>query len=385
MRRRIFAVLLGVVLATAGLLYGLSVRRARLVGRDFQPTFAFQGDSSHLTRTQVVATLDAPMEKGKNVIWSASFQAAWKKLQRDVARGPVELEGAGGAVDALNQSEDRARDAPPGSLYTAAGWENKGILDQIDREVKQAFPDSEPPTFPGIVHGSFVAYSRLEARLRFGLPYFQSKKPLAFTAGDGSRANVSSFGVREEDDYAYRRLREQPRVLYSNLLGMGRRDDSEPPPPPEFAVDLDSQSAPSQIIVAMVAPGRTLAETLATVEERMHSDIASPRRDGIGINDVLLVPDIVWRLTHHFGELEGKTFRNPSLKGQRMDVAQEDLVFRLDRSGAEVRAESKNYCLPVPTHYVFNRPFLVLMRKRGETRPYFVMWVDNAELLTPMK
>ena len=29
----------------------------------------------------------------------------------------------------------------------------------------------------------------------------------------------------------------------------------------------------------------------------------------------------------------------------------------------------------------FDGPFLILMRKRGSTRPYFAMWVDSAALL----
>jgi hypothetical protein len=35
-------------------------------------------------------------------------------------------------------------------------------------------------------------------------------------------------------------------------------------------------------------------------------------------------------------------------------------------------------------YYVFDRPFLIYLKKRGATRPYFAMWVDNAELLRRM-
>jgi hypothetical protein len=107
-------------------------------------------------------------------------------------------------------------------------------------------------------------------------------------------------------------------------------------------------------------------------------------RDGLGSRDVLLVPDIFWRISHHFSELEGRRIQNAALKGQRLDVAQQDLVFRLDRGGAELRVESKMYAKPVPTAYVFDRPFLIYLKKRGAARPYFVMWVDSAELLRPM-
>ncbi len=32
-------------------------------------------------------------------------------------------------------------------------------------------------------------------------------------------------------------------------------------------------------------------------------------------------------------------------------------------------------------NFIFDRPFLIVVKKRGAERPFFVMWVDNAELL----
>ncbi len=67
----------------------------------------------------------------------------------------------------------------------------------------------------------------------------------------------------------------------------------------------------------------------------------SEHPEGIGSSDSLTVPDIRVLASHHFSELEGKVFDNPKLKGRRLDVAQEDIMFRLDKSGAELKAESK--------------------------------------------
>ena len=36
---------------------------------------------------------------------------------------------------------------------------------------------------------------------------------------------------------------------------------------------------------------------------------------------------------------------------------------------------------PGASYFFFNRPFLVILQKRNGKRPFFVMWVDNAELL----
>jgi hypothetical protein len=378
MERRKPRVLLLLALLAVSLAYGLY---ARTSGRPAPPSFS--GESSALKRTQVVATLDAPVTKGRNVIWCASFQVAWKKLEQ-LAGGPVKLKGAGATAEALNRAADPTKDAPAGSLYAASGFVDKGILTQIARDVKRLFPGSAPPTFPGIIADSFVAYSRLEARAKFTIPYFQSTKPLAFTSADGTKANVSSFGLREEDKDAYPDLHAQPRLLYSNARELMQSQRPVSAGPSEFIIDLDGQSQPSQIVLAMVEPGATLADTLATVEKKI-SGYHGAGDPAIGTTDILLVPEVVWSLTHHFSELEGKRTQNPALRGLPMDVAQEDMAFRLDRYGAELRAEAKMYAQSMTRRYVFDHPFLIIMRTRGATRPYFVMWVDNAELLTKMR
>jgi len=57
------------------------------------------------------------------------------------------------------------------------------------------------------------------------------------------------------------------------------------------------------------------------------------------------------------------------------------IEFKLDRSGAELEAESKMECYPAPVHYDFDSPFLLYMKKRDALYPFLVIWVDNPELL----
>ena len=87
---------------------------------------------------------------------------------------------------------------------------------------------------------------------------------------------------------------------------------------------------------------------------------------------------------HHFQELEGsdKQFLNPSLQGLYLDTALQTIQFGLDRSRAELSSESQIIVKSAPAAFLhFNRPFLVLIKKRDAEQPFFVMWVDNAELL----
>jgi hypothetical protein len=330
--------------------------------------------SKDLTSTQIIPTLDFPIAKGENVIWCASFLSAWKALEKDIAGEPIALEGNPELASILGKAADPTSLIPSGSLYVAAGWNNKGITDKIAKDLKKLFPTKRAPSFPNIREDSFVAYSYLEANVKFTIPYFQSVKPLVFTSSDGVKTKIKSFGIRPEDDYAYYKLRKQLKILFRK--GDPYSDGGKY----EFAIDLCSDSSPSEIIVALIDKKPTLAETLDQFEKYCDKQAKSVDPE-MGPNDVLLVPDIFFEIAHHYSKIEKKAFENKSLKGQQLDIARQDILFRLDRSGAELKSEAKVYCEPVPTYFQLDRPFLVIMRKRGVRSPYFVMWVDNAELL----
>jgi hypothetical protein len=59
------------------------------------------------------------------------------------------------------------------------------------------------------------------------------------------------------------------------------------------------------------------------------------------------------------------------------------LRFKLDRFGASVRSEADFMCAAKvqPKRFIFDGPFLAVMKKRGAQHPFLVMWLENAELL----
>jgi len=332
----------------------------------------FNGRSQELKQTRVVPTLYSPMKNDHNMVWCASFLSAWKSMQASIAEEPVQIEDADEHCMPLNESDDPENSLPPGALYAAAGWVQKGIVETIRETVKKMFPNKEPPLFPGISDNSLLAYAYLEANVSFKLPYFQNREPLTFSGSNGSKMEINSFGIRAKDDFAYYGLRNQPAILFTR-----RNAEYELQ---EFVVDLCRNSEPSQIILACIEPQKTLMDTISNVQQKIEE---SENHEGLEANDVLLVPDLFWQLEHDFDEFEGRSFKNKILQGQRLDVARQDILFRLDRSGAELKSEAKQYSLPIPTHFLFDRPFLIYMKKRDVKIPYFAMWVSNGELLTP--
>jgi hypothetical protein len=134
----------------------------------------------------------------------------------------------------------------------------------------------------------------------------------------------------------------------------------------------------------MVEPKGSLTETLEHVRLRVDEfkkDIGRERESNLSRVDDLKVPEMLWRIDHHFSELIGRTVANANPPMPIVEAMQ-TLEFRLDRSGAVLNAQARFAVTALPREFIFDRPFLVYMQKRGAEHPFFVMWVDNAELLT---
>ena len=98
---------------------------------------------------------------------------------------------------------------------------------------------------------------------------------------------------------------------------------------------------------------------------------------------------MLYKLTHHFAELEGRALGNqPWLdEGYFIRKAIQMTDFTLGRTGVVLKSDTQIVVpplgqLPEPRRFEFNRPFLIYVKKRGPAAsPFFVMWVDNAELM----
>ena len=324
---------------------------------------------------QIVATLDEPIQPGKNVIWCATFQAAWKKFQLEALGEVPRVEGAPSVCDRLNKAPDPTPDLPKESYYVTAEICRPGTFDRIRADMKRLFPDAPAPDFAGAVD-DYVLYCYLSAHVPFTLAYFPHEEPLGFRSSSGQITPVRAFGISRQHGEEYRKLHGQVGILYassgSETPGSGKAE--------EFVVDLCLTSQPNQVIVACVKPGNTLEETFVSVEQRIAS--ANPDDYYFSPGCELAVPEMLWRVVHRYTDLETKQFLNTNLPNLPVLKAQQTIEFRLDRFGAEVKSEAM--LVPAaapPSNLICDRPFLLYIRKRGAKCPFLAIWVDNAEVL----
>lgn len=325
------------------------------------PPLAFSGDSLSAEKTIVVATLDSPAPKGKNVIWCVTFQACWDELKTVV--GPIDVPGARDMVRRLNEAPLNADDLPDG-YYAAAGLVKDGIVKKIKSEMAARFPNVKP-RLPSVGNDETmaVAYAYLSSEVKFRTAYFDREGGDDFTDSAGNRTRISSFGLyKNRESSVNATLARQIEILYS---------DKKQSPSQEFVLDLDKNSQPAQLILACVEPKESLAATWQEVQRKMRDWNPGKDEREFGDHDSLVVPNLNYKIQHSFKKLETSGLLKTS----------QAIEFRLDRSGAGLVSEAYIAWMCAGRSFSFTRPFLIVLRKRGSTEPYFVMWVDNAELL----
>lgn len=336
----------------------------------------------------MVATLDCPLPEHKNAIWCSTFQMAWDRFKQDIIGEPVQVIGAEELANRLNSAQFPAGAIEERSYYATAGFVAKGIIEQIQREMSRRFPSEPVPVFddryrtlPDVV----VAYAYLSVDVGFAYPYYTREAVFNFEDSSGTRTGVTTFCAQNEiKGENHQQIRDQVEILYY--------DSSETPRTVEFAVDLCKHTKPYRVVLARVPRGNALGETAQVLQKKIAEfrndpdyEVLRKLRD----IDTLIVPDVLYNLTHRFDELLNKDFGNARWQGYYFFEAMQQIDFTLSRTGVILKSEARLGAtsgirggLEEARHLHFDRPFLICVKKRdADASPFFLMWVDNAELL----
>ena len=347
-----------------------------------EPPLAYAGSSEGLRATVVVPTLDTTIDPARNAIWCASFQLAWNALKAETNTPVLPIQNAEEVSMRLDASPLTQADLPPDSALAIAGRTQEGVMEDIATQMQAQFPGfpTEEWHIPVEPEDVYVAFAALVVNTRFAAPYHQHTDPLEFLTGDGGSGGVRAFGIRPKDANRDLELRKQVAVLleeyaegrdYGELTG--------------FALDL-SVGQEVQVLVAMIPPEARLADFLESLDRKMAEYAARESFEYTRTfqqTDSFLVPEMNWRISHRFHELEGpdKPFLAGDATGMWIRIASQSIALTFDRHGARLRSSAAMMVLSISRHYHANRPFLLVLRERSASQPFFVMWVANGELL----
>jgi len=331
--------------------------------------------SDQLRATVITPHLEAPIEPGRSVLWCATFQLVWNEVCSLVGED-IHFDAEPQMVAVLNRKSATKADLDEASYVALAGFVRDGIYGQIPKALERKFKGAARPHLlpnPAVAPRpqDIVAYAYLFKNLEFPTRFERLDEPLDF---GGKR--VDCFGIGREYKPDHHLLYPQVRILYYEG-------------PDDFAVELRTKSVGDCVILAKHRPGATLLDTVAATEQQAAA--SEPIQAVTG--DVLIVPKFNFDLMRSYNELIGRSLvvKNPAVaKDLVLLAAIQNIRFQMDEKGVRLRSESHMQfgcaapALPQPEHVmIFDKPFLVVLKREGANAPYFALWVDNSELLVP--
>jgi hypothetical protein len=300
---------------------------------------------SELEKTEFIPTLEHKISADKNAVYCATLLFAWDEIRKQL-NAPLTISKENADLAMLNQS---------------TSFENVLMSDEY--------------TVSGEVEGDII---KAKAEFSKSLP-FEFKLQSFVNKLDFDGTKVFSFGVDGYDSYGQLNL---VKIVYY-------KNDNN------FVIKLLPKDKAHEIILFMSEERfRTIAEMTTEIEKL--AEIGSAERKNESINwkyyyndeDVVIIPKFNFNIETNYNTIEGNRFI-ANTQVVQVEKAWQRTAFVLDEKGAEIESEAETEEVieelgletPKPKKMVFDKPFLILMKRTDSKNPYFGLWVANAELM----
>jgi len=300
----------------------------------------------NLKQTDFVTTLENPISENKNIIYAPAFLYAWDKIKQEFKYSIIADTSNSLDFKLLNESTSHHSSLTDGE-YTASAE---------------------------IVDGAIIARAFFNKTLPFETKLQALDNPIHF-----DNAKVSAFGMNYFNEDAIKIVQ----VLYYN-------DDNN------FILKLKPKDKQHEIILVK---GLGKYQTLKDAIKQTDHLIAKGKNEitytklfwkyEIVHEDEFSIPIIKFNIETRYKNLEGQSFKTSDKKKHSFEEAYQRTGFILNENGAVVESEvltttDSTSAAPVahPKKMIFDKPFLIIVKRTDKTNPYFVMKVANAELLT---
>lgn len=303
---------------------------------------------SEFENTQFIPTLEHKISNDKNSVYCATLLFAWDEIRKQI-NSPLTISDNYSDLKMLDNSTSF-----------------KNVLKSDEYKVS------------GEVDGDLIkARAEFNKSLPFELKLQSFTNKLTF---DGQK--VSSFGVNGYDSY------EQLKIV--NIIYY--KNDNN------FIIKLLPKDKEHEIILFKTDQTfNSIAEMTSEIEKLTEIGKTEKKNEKISWKyyyneeDIVVIPKYNFNIETNYNTLEGNKFNANNQKFQ-IERAWQRTAFILDESGAEIESEAEievateemeeEYEKPKPKKMVFDKAFLILLKRTDAKNPYFGLWTTNTELMT---
>lgn len=296
-----------------------------------------------------------------NFVWGGAMNLAWNDLCQSILKEPLQLNSkdpiAQQLVANFNKPVFTTNDIDKQSYYVKSGY-GKKTINTINKEVKQQFPNKSfaPVSIPNFRDNDIISYAYFMKEVSY---------PLAFKNQKGKFKDQDVAGF-----FAQQSTKKNISILYYDN-------------PNKFILQLKVKEQNEDLILAKGFDMNTPIDFISFYQSLQ--DKPTKLMD----EDRFWMPKIDLDMQRNYTELTGKALSNAGFKDYVLSVMQEKIKFKLDETGAKVENEavigvqaiSARVSLNEPKSLILDQPFWVMMKQKNSTQPYFLLGVNNANIL----
>lgn len=331
----------GKVIITA-LIFYFSILSCKTEDRNFEEA----KDLSEFTKTEFLPTLENNISDNKNAVYCATLPFAWNEILQETGK-PTNINKNYNDLILLNNS--------------------KSYFDVLNKDEYESSIEIEDETIKANVF--------FKKSLPFEFKLNSYDKKLIF-----DKTPVKSFGLSGYDEFE---MINSVKIIYY-------KDDEN------FIIKLLPKDENHEIILFKTKEKFTYISEMNQEIEKL-TDLADIQKQNNKLywkfqfreEDKLIIPKINFNIKTNFPKLEGNLFSGFERQYKIESIIQRT-AFILDESGAEIESKVE-FALeafeeaienqPKPKNMVFNKPFLLLLKRTDSKNPYFALWNSNAELM----
>jgi len=296
-----------------------------------------------------------------NYVWGGAMNLAWNELNENILKEKLQLNTddkiALEMALKLNNAPFSKSDLDEESYYIKSGY-GQSTVDEINRESKKKFPsksfgDLEMNLAPRniISYAYFLKEVEYETKFEKDTALFNGQKVKGFIADNkAQRENVKIIKYENDD---------------------------------KFIIKLQLKDKSDELILAKGYDMKNPQDIVNEINTNNKQYLST-----IGESDRFKAPKL--HLDHHrdYVELINKYLANKGFETYFIAQMFENIKFDMDEKGARVEneaviviEESAMMEPEKPKNFILNKPYWVVMKRADSQNPYFILGVNNVELM----
>ncbi len=330
-----------------------------LIGCTNQQT-PIQPNIAQNTKTNIVGNYLGSEYKG-NYIWGGAMNLAWNELNENILHEKLKLKTddkiALDMVEKFNNPIFTKNDLDDKSYYVKSGY-GQNTVDIINEETKNKFPsksfgdlkmDLSPTDI--ISYAYFLKEVEYKAVFEKKDVSFEGQKIKGFYAkGENQKNNIKIIKYENDDKF---------------IISLQLKDESD-----KLILAKGYDMTNSQIVVD-------------EINQNNKGNLAT-----IGKSDLFEAPKLHLDYRRDYVELIEKYLANKGFETYSIAQMFENIKFDMDEKGARVENEAVIGLTEIamietekPKNFILNKPYWVVMQRKNSSNPYFILGVNNTELM----